>query len=321
MNNSKLRLLYLYDLFKLHTSEEHPIKMPEIIDYLGDLNIQAERKSIYSDIEALKSWGLDILYSTSSPIGYFLSSSDFEMIEIKILIDAISSSEFLTKKKTTSLNQRLLTLLNKYDQEEVSKQILLSSKKFKNEQVYYTLDILQKAISTNMSIRFKYFDLIQNQERKYRRNAEFYSLIPYALLYENERYYCIGYSCKHDSFSHYRIDKMDAIELIDKTEKLRFNLQQYQATNFNMSIGQVETITLEVDESLISTVYDSFGQDIIIQKFANGIYTITLQTTSSLPFISWLLQFKTKIKVISPQSLVDEITLLLKDMLSYYTCN
>lgn len=319
MNNSKLRLLYLLDLFRKHTNEYYPLKMPEIIDYLESHDLYAERKSIYSDINALKAWGLDILYSTKEPLGYFLVSSDFDTIEVKILIDAISSSEFLTKKKTDSLNERLLSLLNEYDQTEIKKQILLNPKKFKNEQVYYTLETLQNAIINNESIEFKYFDMIENQEKKYRKNADFYTLVPYALLYENQRYYCIGYSLKYNSFSHYRVDKMDNIQCIGKIEKIRFSLSKYQSTNFNMSIGQVETITLDVDESLISTVFDSFGRDVIIQSLKHGTYTITIQTTCSLPFISWLLQFKTKIKVISPQSLIDEITHLLKEMLTHYT--
>ncbi|MEG0176430.1 MAG: WYL domain-containing protein [Anaerorhabdus sp.] len=317
--NKKARILLLLDFFQHRTNEQHPVKMPMIIDYLESQGIQSERKAIYSDIETLKDWGLDILYSSKPPVGYFLASSDFDLVELKILIDAISSSDFLTKKKTESLNERLLSLTNCHDANELRKQILLNNKKFKNEQVFYSLDSLQTAIHNNMSIEFRYFDLTLKNEKKYRKDATYYLLIPYALIYENQRYYCVGYSTKHNSFSHYRVDKMDDLQQIEKIEKKRFNLQKYQSTNFNMSIGNIETITLQVDESIISTVIDSFGQDIIFQKLELGIYTVTIQTTSSLTFISWLLQFRTKIKVISPLSLVDEITSMLKDMLSYYT--
>lgn len=317
MNENKLRLLYLLDLFKESTNETHAITMPDILDYLYSKGISAERKSIYEDIDSLKTWGLDILYNR--PQGYYLASSEFDTIEIKLLVDALAASDFLTKKKTLQLQQKLLHSVNKFDQENIKKQIFQNPNKFKNENIYYSLDSIQTAIQNNSSIEFMYFDITIDKQKKYRKDSTPYHLIPYALLYENQRYYCIGYSTKHSNFSHYRVDKMDhVIPKNDFHEKKPFNLTRYKTNNFNMTLGHLENMTLQFDLSLTNIVFDTFGQDVFIEKVTPTTFTINLTTTVSTNFIGWLLQFGNKVKVISPSSLINEIKQLIHEVQEVY---
>lgn len=317
MNTTKLRLLYLIDLFKQDTNETNPVTMPDILDYLYEKGIVAERKSLYEDIDTLKTWGLDILYIR--PQGYYLASSDFDIIEIKLLVDAIASSDFLTKKKTIELQKKLLSCINHYDQKSIEHQLFQNPNKFKNENIFYSLDTIQSAINKNSSIQFMYFDITIDKQKKYRKDSTPYHLIPYALLYENQRYYCIGYSSKHNNFSHYRVDKMDqVISLDDFNEKKNFNLSRYKTTNFNMTLGQIENITLEFDLSLTNIVFDTFGQDVFIQKVSPTTFTINLSTTLSSNFIGWLLQFGKKVKVLSPSSLIEDIKCLIDEVQEVY---
>lgn len=317
MNTTKLRLLYLIDLFKQDTNETNPVTMPDIQDYLYSKGIVAERKSLYEDIDTLKTWGLDIIYNR--PQGYYLASTDFDIIEIKLLVDAIASSDFLTKKKTSELQKKLLNCINHYDQESIKHQLFQNPNKFKNENIFYSLDTIQNAINKNSSIQFMYFDITIDKQKKYRKDSTPYHLIPYALLYENQRYYCIGYSTKYNNFSHYRVDKMDQVILQDDfNEKKNFNLSKYKTTNFNMTLGQIENITLEFDLSLTNIVFDTFGQDVFIQKVSPTTFTINLSTTLSSNFIGWLLQFGKKVKVLSPSSLIEDIKHLIDEVQEVY---
>lgn len=317
MKTTKIRLLYLLDLFRQETNESNPYSMPMILDYLDAKGIVAERKAIYEDIDTLKEWGLDILYTR--PQGYYLSSELFDSIEIKLLVDVIASSDFLTKKKTKQLQEKLLTCINTHDQETIRKQIFQNPNKFKNENIYYSLDTIQSAIYQNAAIQFMYFDVTVDKQKKYRKNSTPYSLIPYALLYENQRYYCIGYSLKHNNFSHYRVDKMDQVSLQPNSfEKKPFNLSSYKTKNFNMTIGDIEHVTLEFDLSLVNIVFDTFTQDVFIEKVNNSTFTIHVSTTISTNFIGWLLQFGNKVKVHSPQSLIDDIKRLIDEVQVLY---
>lgn len=317
MKTTKIRLLYLLDLFKQETNELHPFTMPMILDYLDSKGIVAERKSIYEDIDTLKEWGLDILYTR--PHGYYLANDEFDDIEIKLLVDVIASSDFLTKKKTKELQEKLLHCLNVHEQTSIRNQIFQNPNKFKNENIYYSLDAIQTAINQNATIEFMYFDVTVDKQKKYRKNSTPYTLIPYALLYENQRYYCIGYSLKHNNFSHYRVDKMDHVILQqDYNEKKNFNLSTYKTKYFNMTLGDIENITLEFDLSLVNIVFDTFTQDVLIQKVNASTFTINVSTTISTNFIGWLMQFGKKVKVHSPPSLIDEIKSLIDEVQELY---
>lgn len=319
MNKTKMKLLYLIDIFTQQSDEFHPLSMQEILTLLEAKDIFAERKSIYEDIKCLQAWGLDIVFIKSPKQGYYLANKLLDSIEVKILVDAIYATEFMTIKKSQQLTDKLCNLISVYDAHQINLQKNSSTKKFKNEHIYYTIDTIQHAIQLNQSIEFRYFDITLDKQKKYRKNASFYTLTPYSLLYQNQRYYCIGYSSKYNNFIHYRVDKMDQVHQIDTDQPMQnFNLKNYISNNFEMTIGDVENISIQFDLSLLNVVYDQFGQDVFIEKIESSTFTINLSTTLSPTFIGWLIQFGSRAKVIRPKKLINQIETIINDVHQLY---
>lgn len=301
----KSKVLYLLHLLITQSDENHPLSMSKIINELYAIGIEAERKSIYQDIKDLEEMGYDIV---STPKGYFLASPLLETAQARILIDALSSSTFLTNKKAEELQENILSLLSTHEAEMIRQQALLSPRHSDNEQVYYNLDKMQKAIHQDYAISFKYFDYNVRKKKIYRKNSKRYIGIPYGLIYHKERYYAVIYNPSHDNYSNYRIDKMDQVEIIEELQtKLPFDLQKHRDESFNMYTTTPETIRIEFDESLINVLYDDLGKDIFIEKIESGKITLMMKAAISDSLIAWILSFSTKAKVISPTSLIDTI--------------
>lgn len=314
-----MKILHLITLFNQYSDECHPLSMQEILTYLEEFDIVAERKSIYDDIQCLQAWGLDIIFVKTPKQGYFLSNKLLDSIEAKILVDTIYATEFLTTKKSKQLSDKLLKTISIYDANQINNQKNTSIKKFTNEHIYYVIHSIQQAIQANQGISFKYFDITFNKQKKYRKNASLYTLLPISLFYDNQRYYCIGYSSKYNNFNHYRVDKMEDISLISyDCPKTKFDLQKYVSLNFKMTLGDVENITLQFNRSLLNVVFDEFGQDVMIEKIDDNYFTINLSTTCSPTFIGWILQFGKQVKVIKPQSLIDQVQNLIMDVSTLY---
>lgn len=309
--SKKASILYLLDVLKTKSDEQHPLTSTQLIQEIYERSnhtINVERKAIYRDLQLLTDYGYDILQVHEEQLrGYYLADSTFEAAEVRILLDAIHASTSISAKKTKLLSEKLGTLVNEYNAQNLQWNIRYANTKSKNEHVLYTVDTINQAILNKKAIQFQYFDLNIRKQKIVRKKN--YHLIPYALVWDQDKYYCVLYSEKHQSFSNYRVDKMDHIEQID-TDHIRipFDLHQYLKNSFGMFQGERTMVTLkcENDEKLSSHILERFGDDILVKEIKEDSFTIALDVDISPVFFGWIFQWMPKIEIIAPHSVQQE---------------
>ncbi|WP_368293732.1 helix-turn-helix transcriptional regulator [Dehalobacter sp. TBBPA1] len=294
------------------TDEEHPLTINEIISKLADYNIEVERKTIYADIEALRQFGLDIKMEKTKTYDYFLASRTFELPELKLLVDAVQSSKFITVKKSNELIKKLESLTSKYEAIQLQRQVYISNRvKAMNESIYYNVDTIHQAITAGKKIYFQYYDYTVEKEKRFRKNGEYYQVSPVTLTWDDENYYLITYSAKYQGLTHYRVDKMNDIRLSEETRDIithnEFDIAGYAKKVFGMYNGEEDNVTIQFDNSLAGVVIDRFGKDVSIRKLDEKDFTVTLKVAVSPVFIGWLFQFGDMAKVLSPESLICDL--------------
>lgn len=221
LSHQKLKIMYLMKILLEKTDEEHTITVPEMISELSKLGISAERKSVYDDIEYLKLFGIDICSRKSKTTDYFVASRDFELPELKLLVDSIQSSKFITHKKSLELISKIEKLTSSHNAKKLHRQVFVSNRvKTLNERIYYNVDRIHEAILKNRKITFKYFDIDVNKKQVYRKNGDLYIENPIALTWDDEKYYLITFKEKYNDYVHFRVDKMDSIELSEEERAL-----------------------------------------------------------------------------------------------------
>ena len=259
--NNRLKILYLYKILWEKTDENHPISMPKIIEELEQYGIFAERKALYQDIEALKSFGLDIVSLKGDRPGYFVAGRDFELPELKLLADAVTSSKFLTEKKAAALLAKLETLCSSYEAGQLKRQVFVSNReKSFNERIYLTVDVIHRAINQGKQISFKYFDYDINKKKSYRQGQRVCS--PYALVWSEEKYYLVAHYEKYGQITNFRVDRMENAEITEQAAKPMpkdFKLSDYLNSVFSMFSGEMRQVKLKFHSSLINPVIDRFG--------------------------------------------------------------
>ena len=322
--NQKMKLLYLMRILLEESDEDTPLTIAEIQQTLARYDIQAERKSIYSDIELLRQFGLDIETRKSKSFGYFIASRQFEMPELKLLVDAVQSSRFITQKKSAELIQKLSTLTSKTQAKHLKRQVFVAERpKAINESVYYSIDTIHAAIRDGYKINFKYFDYDLSKTRAYRKSGEHYNLTPLALCWNDDNYYLICYNAKYDDFNHYRVDRMSDVSICegkaDKLEKGRFNLAEHMKRVFGMFGGERTRAKLRFDQSLINIVLDRFGIDVLLHKDGD-CFEVTVDISASPVFLSWIAQFGDKAEIISPDSLRETMRAMICRLSEKYDC-
>ncbi|MBO1263578.1 WYL domain-containing protein [Proteiniclasticum sp. SCR006] len=320
----KLKILYLMKMFLEQTDEEHSIGIADIIRELENYGISAERKSIYADIDTLKVFGLDISKKKSKSTEYYLASREFELPELKLLVDAVQCSKFVTHKKSNELIKKIESLTSKKQAMTLQRQVYVANRaKSINENIYYNVDKLHQAIADNRKVSFQYFDYNLDKEKVFRKDGERYVISPYSLSWDDENYYVIAYYKKHDNFVHYRVDRMSSIELMDDMRDLLnedtvFNVAEYAKQTFNMFNGVDEVVWLEFDNDLVNQVLDRFGADISIQKETEETFSIRTRVKVSSTFFSWVAQYGKKARIMQPQHVRDEFTDFLAEILKQY---
>lgn len=309
-------------IFLEESDEDNPISLAQILDKLSLYGIKAERKSIYSDIALLKTFGIDIEMVKSKGVSYYVASRQFEIPELKLLLDAVQSSRFITTRKSQTLTKKLLTLVSKYQAKDLKRQSFISEQpKALNENIYYSVDRLNTAINKGLKITFKYFDYNQQKERVYRKDGKNYNLTPVSLCWNNDKYYLIAYNPKYDGYSNYRIDRMSDVSVsktkADLYDKKQFNAAVSSKQSFGMYSGELVEAHLRFDNSQVNAVLDKFGADVSLFNH-NDTFDIFVKIQSSPVFLGWMFQFGNKAEIIGPDSLKEEFLSLTNSVLDRY---
>lgn len=304
--NQKLKILYIMQFLNDNTDEEHAVSMNDIISMLARQGITAERKSIYDDIEMLKLFGMDILCRRSDPKGYYVASRDFELPELKLLVDAVQASKFITEKKSRELITKIEGLAGHYQAHEMQSQVVVSDRiKTMNESIYYNVDKIHSAISQNSKISFKYCEWTTQKQLEPKKGGEQYVVSPWVLTWDDENYYLIAYDSGAEQIRHYRVDKMLSIELLEEPRDGRecfekFDIAIFSRKTFGMFAGSEREIEVRFSDNLIGVVIDRFGSDVHIHSNGDGTFTASLRVNISAQFYGWLCALGAEAKIISP---------------------
>ena len=289
----KLKPLYIMNYLLQNTDEDHSVTVNQIISYLASQGISAERKSIYSDIEALQYFGLDIVQAGSGrSCGYYVAHRNFELPELKLLVDSVQSSKFITHKKTASLIKKIETLASIHEAQLLNRQVFVKNRiKTMNESIYYNVDEIHNGISKNRKIRFLYFEYNVQKERQYRKDGAFYVVSPFALTWDDENYYMVAYDSAAAMIKHYRVDKMEKISILEED---RDGMEAYQALDmavyarktFGMFTGQEEHVVLRFENHLIGANLDRLDQDDFLVPDGPDHFTIRTEVIMSQQFFN-----------------------------------
>ena len=322
--NQKLKILYLMKILLEKTDEENTLTLNEIIVELEKYGIAAERKSIYDDIEALRCYGIDIATRKSKTTDYFVANRLFELPELKLLVDAVQCSKFVTCKKSNDLIKKIESLASTHQAMLLHRQVYVADRiKTMNESIYYNVDKLHTAIAENKQVLFKYFEYTINKEKKFRKNGENYIVSPYALSWDDENYYLVTFSEKYSDFTHYRVDRMCDIEIINQPraklpDNEYFNIADYSKKVFNMFGGTEETAKIRFDNSLVNAVIDRFGKDITLDKVDENNFAVRINVAISSTFFAWIFQFGSKVRILSPENVLEKYKCNLHDTMGQY---
>ncbi len=309
----KLKMLYIMQYLMQNTDENHPVSVAQIIDELEKHEISAERKSIYSDLEALRYFGLDIVQCRGRNNGYYIASRDFELPELKLLVDSVQSSKFITQKKTLSLIKKIESLASIYDAQLLQRQVYVRDRvKSMNESVYYNVDELSNAISRDLMIRFRYFEYTVDKERRLRRDGAWYEVSPFALMWDNENYYMLAWDAEAQRLKHYRVDKMAGISALEKFREGKdafraVDMSAYSQKVFGMFTGEVETVRIRFATHLAGAVIDRFGRDVMMIRDSDENFIISVDVAVSPQFFAWVFGFGAEAEILSPERVRSEM--------------
>ena len=319
--NQKLKLLILKDYLLRNSDEKHPVTIPQIIEELGRYDIKAERKSLYDDLEALRVYGLDIVQSRGN---YYVGQRNFETPELKLLVDSIQSSKFITEKKTMSLIKKLEELASMYDAQLLERQVYVRNRvKSMNESVYYNMDSIADAINQDRAIRFKYFEYTVTKEHRIRRNGDWYVVSPFALMWDDENYYMVAWDANAGSLKHYRVDKMLEITALKDARKgkeafAEVDMAAYAKKTFGMFTGQDRSVRLRFKNILAGAVFDRFGRDVMLIPDGEDHFVVTLDVAVSPQFYSWVFGFGTDVEILSPDDIRERAADLAQQIADQY---
>lgn len=316
-SGQKLKMLYIIKILEEYTDENHPITTKELIEKLALYDVTAERKSIYDDIARLQDYGYDIIQKENrNGGGYYLASREFELVELKLLVDAVQSSRFVTEKKSRELIGKLEKLVNKHDAKQLKRQVYVAGRvKTDNESIYYQVDGIQKAIAENKQIEFVYLEWNAKKELVPRREEK-YMVSPWILMWQDEKYYMVAYDQNSQSLRHYRVDKMKDVEVL---EEKRVGQEVYDKLNpvayvnkaFGMFGAKEEDVVLTFPEKLIGVIIDRFGKEVSIRQGKQGLRA-RVKVMVSPQFFAWIAGVGMELKIEGPIEVVNEY----KDWLS-----
>ena len=313
-DNQKLKMLYLAKIFMEETDDLHALTMPEIIAKLSAYGVNADRRTLYLDIEELRRFGLDIIAVREGRYYYYhLGERLFELAELKLLVDSVQSAKFITNKKSKALIQKLESLVSKYEGKKLQRQVIISGRiKAMNESIYYNVDKLHEAIGADCQIRFKYFRWNVRKIMELRKDGAWYQVSPWALMWDDENYYLVGFDSAEGKIKHYRVDKMIKISLTEekregKDQFRSFDMPRYTKSLFGMFGGEESSVTLEGRNDMVGILIDRFGKEIFITPVDETHFRTNVNVAVSKQFLGWIIALGDGVKIIAPDSVVEQM--------------
>lgn len=324
-SNQKLKLVYLMKILLEKTDETHSITMSEIIDALQAYDIGAERKSLYDDLETLRVYGMDIIGTQEDRKYYYhVGNRQFELAELKLLVDSVQSAKFITEGKSNELIKKIEGLASQYEASQLHRQVFVNGRvKTMNESIYYNVDRIHTAIAENSRIRFRYFQWNVDKEMELRHNGAVYEVSPWALSWDDENYYLIAYDSIQGIIKHFRVDKMLNIESSGEQREGKqmfksFNMAAYARKTFGMYGGVEEWVRIKCDNSLAGVMIDRFGKDVSMTRLNEKQFVATVDVAVSRQFMAWVIGLGDGAEIIGPESVVDEMREEIKRLARQY---
>lgn len=316
--NQKLKLLYLIDILNEETDESHSLSLQEIIERLCDKGVSAERKSLYSDIAILGDYG--IVVEKTSDHRYYVSTRDYELAELKILVDIIQSSQFLTAKKSRALTKKLYRETSRYGAAELDRQVHTAFAKVPNEKIFYTVDAIHRAVRDSKQIKFSYFRYNEDKVLVERHEGYRYTVSPIALVFDNENYYMVAFNEDERDIRHYRVDRMQKVnvtedERSDSATYGSFDISRYENKTFGMFGGNEELVTLNCKNEAAGAIIDRFGDEPTFIKHADGTFDVTVRVFVSEQFFGWVTGLGKLVKIKSPQAIAEKYKSFLTELI------
>ena len=323
----KLKLLALLEILARETDEKHPLSVPRLVEMLQQRGINAERKSVYADIEALNSiegGDFEIVQRRGRGGGYYMTDAPFELAELKLLVDAVYTSRFITASKTRTLIEKLGRFTSRFRQAELNRMVLVSGRiKSHEERILYSVDALHTAITNGWQVQFTYCDWNLEKKMAPRHGGKLYRVSPWALVWEGGNYYLIAYTEGH--LRHYRVDKMQQVAPLEQTtregadEYAAFNVNTYTQQMFDMFNGPVKKVTLKCENRLAGAMIDRFGTGPALVPYAGGEYfAITVDVQVSPRFYGWVAGFGAAIEILTPAEVRAEMRKTLDTLETLY---
>lgn len=321
----KLKILYVMEYLLRKSDESHPVTVAQLIEELDRHGISAERKSLYDDIESLREFGLDIIQTGAGKnSGYYVASREFELPELKLLVDSVQSSKFITYKKTLTLIKKIERLASVHDAQVLRRQVYVKNRiKTMNESIYYNVDEIHRGIAENRKIRFHYFEYTVQKERRFRRDGAWYVISPYALSWDDENYYLVGFDSEAGIIKHFRVDKMTDIEITAEVRDgeeiyAALDMGVYARKTFGMFTGEETSVHLRFENDLVGAVIDRLGRDVMLVPDGNHHFTVRTDVIVSPQFFAWVLGFGNKARILGPEHVVEKMREHLVDVAVLY---
>jgi len=324
VQTQKMKLLRIMQILLERTDEKHIMSASDLLVALQEYGITAERKSIYTDIETLQLFGLDIVQQKGSNAGYYIASREFEMPELKLLVDAVQSSKFITSKKSAELISKLEKQASKYEAQQLQRDVFIYNRiKAGNETIYYNVDIIHNALHANKKIKFNYSEWNVKKELQFKKDGAYYVVSPWALTWDDENYYLIAYDESADIIKHFRVDKMQNMRVLEEgrigEENFRnFDLASFAKKTFAMYGGRDEVVTLLCHNSLAGVIIDRFGQDANMVPVDDDYFYVKALVSVSPQFFGWVTGIGGKMYISGPESVKEEYKRYLEKLVMNY---
>lgn len=322
--NQKIKILYLMRILLECTDDNHGLTLEEISNALLERGVEAERKTLYDDLEVLRVFGLDIEKRKDKTVRYHVVSRTFELPELKLLVDAVQSSKFITHKKSRELIKKIESLASHYEARQLQRQVFVANRiKTMNESIYYTVDYIHEAINKNIKVSFQYFSWNEKKEKVLRHNGDRFIVSPWALTWDDENYYMIGYDSLSGIVKHYRVDKMLNIRTIEEKRDgadlfENFDMALYSKETFGMYSGKNKTVFLRCNNKIANVIIDRFGTNISFSNITDTHFDIHVNVNTSPLFYAWIMSFGADITILAPSEIIDEYKALAHAGLDQY---